>query len=138
MENEDDTSDEKLFIWGVVLIIVGITLFIVHRPFMSIAWHTFSTNWINIAFAIIFIVVGSYILFNKDNADNKLAGKIKITEMHLSETDKKIAGVCGGIGETYNIDSTIVRLFWVLGTLVSVGIGIILYIICILVFNKKD
>ena len=31
-------------------------------------------------------------------------------KLHLSTTDCKIAGVCGGIGETYDVDSTLVRL----------------------------
>ena len=31
-------------------------------------------------------------------------------KLHLSDTDKKIFGVCGGIGETYDIDPTLVRL----------------------------
>ena len=30
--------------------------------------------------------------------------------LHLSETDKKIFGVCGGIGETYDLDPALVRL----------------------------
>ena len=30
--------------------------------------------------------------------------------LHLSRSDKKIFGVCGGIGETYDIDPTLVRL----------------------------
>ncbi len=30
--------------------------------------------------------------------------------LHLSKTDKKIFGVCGGIGETYDVDPTLVRL----------------------------
>ncbi len=30
--------------------------------------------------------------------------------LHLSETDKKIFGVCGGISETYDIDPALVRL----------------------------
>ncbi len=30
--------------------------------------------------------------------------------LHLSRTDSKILGVCGGIGETYDIDPTLVRL----------------------------
>jgi phage shock protein C len=30
--------------------------------------------------------------------------------LHLSRTDKKIFGVCGGIGETYDVDPTLVRL----------------------------
>lgn len=34
--------------------------------------------------------------------------------LHLSRTDKKIFGVCGGIGETYDIDPTLIRLIVVL------------------------
>ena len=30
--------------------------------------------------------------------------------LYLSKTDCKICGVCGGIGETYDIDPTLVRL----------------------------
>lgn len=30
--------------------------------------------------------------------------------LHLSKTNKKIFGVCGGIGETYDIDPTLIRL----------------------------
>ncbi|MBU1557709.1 PspC domain-containing protein, partial [Patescibacteria group bacterium] len=37
----------------------------------------------------------------------------KIKKLHLSKTDKKIAGVCGGIGETFGVDSTIVRLIFI-------------------------
>lgn len=35
-------------------------------------------------------------------------------KLYLSDTDKKIAGVCGGIGEVFNVDSTIVRAIAVL------------------------
>ncbi len=31
-------------------------------------------------------------------------------KLHLSRTDSKILGVCGGIGQTYDIDPTLVRL----------------------------
>lgn len=31
-------------------------------------------------------------------------------KLYLSKTDRKIMGVCGGIGETYGIDSTLIRL----------------------------
>lgn len=31
-------------------------------------------------------------------------------KIYLSDTDKKIAGICGGIGEAFDIDSTIIRL----------------------------
>jgi phage shock protein PspC (stress-responsive transcriptional regulator) len=45
-----------------------------------------------------------------------------------SSTDKKVAGVCGGIAEYFNIDSTLVRLIFVLATLLG-GPGLILYIV---------
>jgi phage shock protein C len=31
-----------------------------------------------------------------------------------SSTDKKIAGVCGGVAEYFDMDSTVVRVVWVL------------------------
>lgn len=45
-----------------------------------------------------------------------------------SSTDKKIAGVCGGLAEYFGIDSTLVRLLFVLVALLP-GPGLLLYII---------
>ena len=43
-----------------------------------------------------------------------------------------ICGVCGGIAEYFNIDSTLVRLAWIVFCLMG-GSGILLYIIAALV-----
>lgn len=53
-----------------------------------------------------------------------------IKKLYLSETDKKISGVCGGIGEYFQIDSTIIRLLWLL-FLIPSGIigGVIIYLV---------
>ena len=40
-------------------------------------------------------------------------------KLYLSRTDRKIFGVCGGIGETYDIDPTLVRLALVFLCLVT-------------------
>jgi phage shock protein C len=48
--------------------------------------------------------------------------------LYLSDTDKKIGGVCGGIGEYFNIDPTLVRIGWVIFTLIW-GIGLLAYFI---------
>ena len=37
-----------------------------------------------------------------------------MTRLYRSETNKKIAGICGGIGEMFNADPTIIRLVAVL------------------------
>ncbi|MEP0821879.1 MAG: PspC domain-containing protein [Ignavibacterium sp.] len=47
-----------------------------------------------------------------------------------SETDRKIAGVCGGIGEYLDVDSTIVRL---IAVVVTFATGIIPFVIGYLV-----
>ena len=47
---------------------------------------------------------------------------------YLSDTDKKIAGVCGGIGEYFNIDSLLVRVAFVL-FMFSFGGGLLAYIV---------
>jgi len=39
-----------------------------------------------------------------------------------------IAGVCGGIGEYFNIDPTLIRLLWVFFAL-TYGSGVLVYII---------
>lgn len=49
-----------------------------------------------------------------------------------SATDKKLGGVCGGIAEYLDVDTTVVRLAWVLFAL-FLGGGILAYIIALLV-----
>lgn len=49
-------------------------------------------------------------------------------KLHRSKTNQVIAGVCGGIAETYNIDSTLVRIIFIILALWG-GLGIILYIV---------
>jgi phage shock protein PspC (stress-responsive transcriptional regulator) len=45
-----------------------------------------------------------------------------------SSTDKKIAGVCGGLAEYFDLDPTIIRVVWLLAVLCA-GTGILAYII---------
>ncbi len=52
--------------------------------------------------------------------------------LYRSQTDRKIAGVCGGIAEYFELDSTLVRIFAVLLALLN-GVGFIGYLICWLV-----
>ncbi|MCK4808938.1 MAG: PspC domain-containing protein [Candidatus Aenigmarchaeota archaeon] len=60
----------------------------------------------------------------------------KVKKLYRSKKDRMLAGVCGGIGEYFGIDSTLVRILWVLLTLGG-GAGLILYIICAIVIPEK-
>lgn len=54
--------------------------------------------------------------------------------LYKSATNRVICGVCGGIGEFFNIDPTIIRLLCVL--LCFTGSGIIAYIIAAIIIPE--
>lgn len=58
-------------------------------------------------------------------------------ELRRSTTDRVFAGVCGGLGEYFGIDSNIVRVLWVLFTLGG-GSGLLVYIICALLIPEES
>jgi phage shock protein PspC (stress-responsive transcriptional regulator) len=60
-------------------------------------------------------------------------GKGAPRRLYRSLLDRKMGGVCGGIAEYFGIDPVIVRLLWVAVTIASLGFGILLYIVALLV-----
>lgn len=48
--------------------------------------------------------------------------------LYRSRTDNKIAGVCGGLAQYFDVDPVIIRLIWIFFIFLG-GSGIILYII---------
>jgi phage shock protein C len=49
-------------------------------------------------------------------------------KLYRSQKDRMLAGICGGLGEYFGVDSTIVRLITV-AAILSLGAGILFYII---------
>ena len=58
-------------------------------------------------------------------------------KLYLSKTDKKLAGVCGGIAEYFEVDSTLVRLGLVI-LVACFGTGLLAYILAALVIPKQS
>ena len=54
-------------------------------------------------------------------------------KLYKSNTDIKICGVCGGIGEYLNIDPTLIRLIFII--LAFTQVGILAYVIAALVIQ---
>lgn len=54
-----------------------------------------------------------------------------------SSTDKKVAGVAGGIAEYFEVDSTLVRIAFVLFTFAG-GPGLLVYILLALVLKSDN
>lgn len=57
-------------------------------------------------------------------------------KLYRSDCNKMICGVCGGIGEFFDIDPTIVRLAWAI--LACSGMGILVYIVAAIVMPRED
>ncbi len=51
--------------------------------------------------------------------------------------NSKIGGVCGGIANYFEVDPTLIRLLWVLLTLVSFGAGFFGYLILWIIMPRK-
>ena len=53
-----------------------------------------------------------------------------------SATDRKLAGVCGGIGEYFGVDPTMIRIGWVIFCLLG-GSGVLAYFLCALIIPES-
>ena len=57
-------------------------------------------------------------------------------KMYRSTTDRKIAGVCGGLAAYMDVDVNIIRVVWALLFLCA-SFGLLAYIVCWIVFPEQ-
>lgn len=57
--------------------------------------------------------------------------------LHLSSTNRMLAGVCGGLAEYFDMNATLLRILWAAVTLVT-GIlpGVAVYIIAAIIMSR--
>lgn len=53
-------------------------------------------------------------------------------KLYRSNSDRVIAGLCGGLGDFFDVDSTIIRIIFIILTIWG-GVGVILYLIGMIV-----
>lgn len=56
--------------------------------------------------------------------------------IYRSERDKMLAGVCGGVGDYFNVDPTLIRLAWVI--FACCGVGVLAYIIAAIIIPLES
>jgi phage shock protein PspC (stress-responsive transcriptional regulator) len=65
--------------------------------------------------------------------DGNLAAEVESSPQRLtrSTVDRRIAGVCGGLAEYLQVDSTLVRLVWAILTIVpgAIVLGVVAYLV---------
>lgn len=60
-------------------------------------------------------------------------------KLYRSNTDKMIAGVCGGLAEYLEVDSTVLRLLWTLVVVFSGFFpGVVVYIVAAIIMPQNS
>lgn len=59
-------------------------------------------------------------------------------KLFLSESDKKIAGVCGGIAESCGFEPALVRIIWVLLTFLLHMLPVVVYVVLWAVLPRES
>jgi len=57
-------------------------------------------------------------------------------KLYKSRTDVKLDGVCAGLAKYIGVDPTVVRLAWVVFSLIG-GSGLIAYIVCAVLMPRE-
>ncbi len=87
-----------------------------------------------VTFNILGVII--YLIFVKTNKEYRGIRMKKGKRLYRSNRNRMIAGVCGGIGEYFGTDPTLIRLGWIILTLMG-GSGLIAYIIAWIVIPEK-
>lgn len=150
-----DTSSSKknsLF-WGILLMAIGIVLFLYNMGF------SFWQNWWwfgpDLLVPVLLILAGVAFLWGGRNsltksptvAPDQATGDAvpsyseeqfqQPRRLYRSFKDSKLFGVCGGLGEYFGIDSTIIRILFLIGAFASGGIVLLGYILMAIILPKE-
>lgn len=62
---------------------------------------------------------------------------VGMKRLYRSKTDRKLAGVCGGLGEYLGVDSTVIRIIFIILGLPGGLPGILLYLVLWLIMPEE-
>lgn len=120
------------WIWGGMLVLIGILLLINNLgllPFrLEVIWRTVNAIFwplllIGLGVLLVYLLRGGSLNLNRVK---ELGERLPLRR---SRTDRMLAGVCGGIGHSLRVDPLLVRIAWILVSVLLLGVvGVVLYI----------
>lgn len=139
--------DHRRF-WGILLILLGAFILISNLGiFAAFSW--WSISW-KVIFPLTIIGAGIALIFvemkNRSHVQSPMTDSTNTEtpftptpkkELVRSIRDRKIFGVCGGVAKYLGIDSTIVRIVYLILVFASFGWGLLLYIILTLLMPEE-
>ncbi|MDH4070456.1 MAG: PspC domain-containing protein [Ignavibacteria bacterium] len=123
-----------LLVLGIVLASLGTILFIGVTDLVPFHW--FHGDIWELILPIALIGLGIGLLVRRGSGSDRppeaaagMAQGIQTRRLYRSRKEKKLFGVCGGLGNYFGIDPVIVRLIFVVCIFVSFGLTIVAYIV---------
>ena len=137
--------------WGILLVGVG-TVWFFGNLGIPLWRHWWGFSW-DVLLPVLLILAGVAFIFGGRNSLSTAplpgagtpfgtplpppAQPVPPSRLYKSRSERKVSGVCGGIGVYFGIDPTLVRLLFVITALASFGIVVVLYIIMALVVPRE-
>jgi len=143
--------------WGILLVIVGTAWLVSNFGWMW--WRDWwGASW-EIVVPVLLILAGVGFLFGgrsyvsassgepaRDNQKEGIMDDQRYTatqdqplrRLMRSQTEKKIFGVCGGVGVYVGLDPTVIRLIFVVATFATGGAAILVYLLMALLVPKES
>jgi phage shock protein C len=126
---------------GIVVIVVGLALLLSTLGWLPVSlgylWRLF---W-RLFWPLVLIGLGLMVLLGAFWGDQGWWRNVRMPErgsiLSRSRNNRMVAGVCGGIAEYFNLDPSLLRIIWAIGTLSTMGTGILAYIVAAIVLPEK-
>lgn len=142
------TPRTLMTILGLSLVVVGSALILDNLDLLNVrGWWRLMWDYLLPA---VLVLAGIYVLARGSgrkspdaNAEAPMGGTPQpeeaapMQQLRRSVMDRKLFGVCGGLADYFNVDSTVIRLFFVLFTLLSFGFGILAYLLFLIVMPEE-
>lgn len=141
--------------FGIALVSVGVILLLANLDIFH--FFNFLEGAFEFIFPVLLIIGGMAVIYyhqsqdenrnNNVNRDSKSENSTvneppiqsrSYREFRRSLIDKKIFGVCGGLAQYFGIDSSLLRMLYVVLCLASFGAGFVLYVIIALVVPYEN
>ena len=116
---------------GGILVVFGVFLLLLNFHLLSpYLWGLWGLSW-KVVWPLLFILVGVAVILHRGGSPQR-------ERLYRSRKERMIGGVCGGLGNHFNLDPTLFRIAWVVGTFASWGIGIVAYIAMLFIIPEEQ
>ena len=134
-------------LWGSILVVVGVSFLLNQLGVFPFGFgHLWRISWVFV-WPLLLIAVGVYALaggFRKSAAvpdEGRESAERKVffvRNIRRLREERKIAGVCAGLGKQFGVDVTIIRVVWVVAAFATGGVAALLYLVMIVLLKEEE